>query len=91
LARKGTSVFDDQLVGQAVLAESFGDTPQRAFVGHHERDHDGRWVPGGFGSRVGCLGDLRPMGEIAADDGVQDLGRGGVGLARRAFALTVNA
>ena len=74
-----------------MLAEGFGETPQRAFVGYHERDHDGRRVPGGFGGRVGCLGDLRPMGEIAADDGVENLERGGVGRSRRAFALTVDA
>lgn len=91
LAGERAGILDDELVGQTVLAESFGDTPQRAFVGHHERDHDGRWVPGGFGSRVGGLGDLRPMGEVAADNGVEDLGRSGAGLARRACAFTVDA
>lgn len=74
-----------------MLAESLGDAPQRAFIGHHKRDHDGRRVAGGFGGRMGRLGNLRPMGEVAADDGVENLAGGGVGLSRRAFAFTVDA
>ncbi len=40
---------------------------------------------------MGGLGNLRPMGEVAADDGVENLAGGGVGLSRRAFAFTVDA
>lgn len=75
LARELANVFDDELVGQAVLAKRLGDTPQRSLIGNHQCDHDGRWVARGFRSRVSCLGDLRPIGEIAADNGVEDLRR----------------
>lgn len=91
LARERAGILDDQRVRQGRVAERFGKLAERGFVGHRERDDDRRRVTGGFARGVGCLGDLRTMGEVSPDQRVEDLGRGGVGRSRRAFALTVDA
>lgn len=75
-----------------MIAECLGDSSERSLVGHRERDDNRRRVAGGFARGVGCLDDLRTMGEVSPDQCVENLGgRGGVGLSRRAFALTVDA
>lgn len=92
LARERAGVLDDQRVRQGRSTERFGKFAERGFIGHRERDDDRRRVAGSFACGVGCLGDLRTMGEVSPDQRVEDLGGSGdVGRSRRACAFTVDA
>jgi hypothetical protein len=84
-------VLDDKRVRQAARGERIGTTTQRSFVGDYQRDNDRRWMAGSFASRVGCLGDLRTVREIASDENVDDFGGDCAGRSQRACAFTLDA
>lgn len=88
----GPRILDDQCVRQSCRSESFGKAPKRLLVRHRERNDD-RWrVPGGLTCCVSCLSDLYAVGEVGADQRIEDLGgSNGVGRSRRACALTLDA
>jgi len=93
LAGEWAGVFDDERVRQRGGAERIGDAPERSLVRHCERDDNRRRMAGSFASGVSRLGDLRTMWEVSPDQRVENLagGGGGVGLSRRACAITVDA
>lgn len=68
-------VLDDELVGQAVFAQSFGDLTERALRRDRQSNHDGS-----FGERSACrftcgvggLSDLNSSREVVSHDDVVD-------------------